>query len=195
MLKRLLLCLLLWLPAGPLSAAEPAPGVAEATAAAGPAELERLVKTLEDDAQRTALIGDLKALIAAQKRVEAAPSAGARLLEVLSGKIESAGAQLGHAAEAVLNLPRLATWLQDGLASPERRAAWLIVVAKLSLILAAGLIAQHLVQWLLRRPYASIEAQRTASPATRLLLAFLLLSVLLILFLVLRPTGILKAKG
>jgi small conductance mechanosensitive channel len=173
MLKRLLLCLLLWLPAGPVSAAEPAKGVAETTAAAGPAELERLVKTLEDEAQRKALIGDLKALVAAQRRVEEAPSAGSRLLEVLSGKIESAGAQLGHAAEAVLNLPRLATWLQEGLASPERRAAWLIVVAKLSLILAVGLIAQHLVQWLLRRPYASIESQRPASPAARLLLAVL----------------------
>ena len=127
------------------------------------------------NSKRKAFIGDLKTLIAAQQRAEgeAEPSAGTRLLEVLSNKIGKAGTQLGNAAEAVLNLPRLAGWLQDGLASPQKRAAWLLLVAKLSMILAAGLIAQAVAQWLLRRPYASIEVHATGSHMMHVLFACL----------------------
>ncbi len=73
----------------------------------------------------------------------------------------------------MLNLPRLAGWFQAGLASPEKRAAWLLLVAKLSLILAAGLIAQAVTQWLLRRAYAAIEAQPTHTQPMRALFAAL----------------------
>lgn len=175
MLLRLCSLLLLVFLAGialPAGAAEPS---VPAEAAAKPADLERLVDTLEDETKRKAFVGDLKALIDVQKKAEArqAPSLGTRLLELVSSKMENAGAHLGSAAEAVLDLPRLAGWIQDGLADPQRRADWLMLIAKLSLILAAGLVAQQATQWLLRRPYALIEAQATASKTTRILLAFL----------------------
>jgi small-conductance mechanosensitive channel len=173
-LRHFLYVLLLALTVLPASAAEPAKSdPAAGAAAAKPADLQRLVDTLEDDAKRKAFIGDLRTLIDAQKRAEAAPSAGTRLLELLSSKIGGAGIQLGNTAEAVLNLPRLADWLQEGLASPQKRAEWLLLVSKLSLVLAAGLIAQAATQWLLRRPYASIEAQVAESHMMRALLACL----------------------
>jgi small conductance mechanosensitive channel len=138
-------------------------------------DLQRLVDTLEDETRRKAFVGDLKALIGAQKAAEAkqSPSLGTRLLELLSDKMESAGAQFGSVAEAVLDLPRLADWIQKGMADPERRAAWLLLVAKLAFILAAGLIAQQATQWLLRRPHALIESQVAGSRMTRTLLALL----------------------
>jgi small conductance mechanosensitive channel len=146
-----------------------------ADAGVKPAELQRLVDTLEDETKRKAFVGDLKALIEVQKQAEAkqAPSLGTRLLELLSDKMEAAGAQFGNAAEAVLDLPRLADWLQKGMADPVRRAGWILLIAKLSFILAVGLIAQLLAHWLLRRPYGLIESQTTASHLGRILFAFL----------------------
>ena len=47
------------------------------------------------------------------------------------------------------------------------------LVVKLAVILAAGLIAQLLTQWLLRRPYGMIEGQAASSGVTRTLLACL----------------------
>lgn len=175
MLLRLCSLLLLIFLAGialPAGAAEPS---APAEAAAKPADLQRLVDTLEDETKRKAFVGDLKALIDVQKKEEAkrAPSLGTRVLELVSSKMEGAGAQLGAAAEAVLDLPRLAGWIQNGLADPQRRADWLVLVAKLALVLAAGLVAQQAAQWLLRRPYALIKAQAAASKMTRILLALL----------------------
>jgi small conductance mechanosensitive channel len=172
--RQWLYALLLILTALPAYAAEPAKKD-EAMAAGGSAELQRLVDTLEDDTRRKAFVGDLKALIALQKKAEAddRSSVGTRLLEALSGKIDSVGTQLGRAAETILDLPRLAGWLQQGMANPEKRAEWLVLIAKLSAILAAGLIAQSIVQWLLRRPLAAIEAQRTDSRTMRMLLAIL----------------------
>lgn len=167
----ILLFLLMALPAVAADPGKPDTG----TTAAKAADLQRLVNTLEDDSRRKAFVSDLKTMIAAQKRIEGeeAPSAGSRLLEILSSKIGAAGAQLGNAAEAVLNLPRIAGWIQTSLANPEKRAQALLLIAKLAAILAAGLIAQAIAQWLLRRAYTALEAKPAHARATRVLFATL----------------------
>ncbi len=152
-LAPLLLALLIVFPA---TAADEAP-------AASPPEtqqLERLVKTLEDDAARKAFIGDLKALIAAQKakEAEAEKPIGAQILETLSQKAEETGRHLAETASAVIDLPSLARWVKAGLSDPERRQAWLWLVLKIAAILAAGIVTGRLAGWLLAKPRASIEA-------------------------------------
>jgi small conductance mechanosensitive channel len=124
-------------------------------------KLERLVETLENDASRKAFVGDLKALIAAQKVTEAEAElpVGTQLLEILSRKAEETGGNLANMAAALVDLPALAGWVKDGLSDPERRMAWLWFVLKLAAILAAGAVAGRLAGWLLAKPHTSIETQ------------------------------------
>jgi small-conductance mechanosensitive channel len=124
-------------------------------------KLERLIETLENDTAREAFLGDLKALIAAQKAAEAEieKPVGTQLLETLSRKAEETGRLLAETAGTVVDLPALAGWVKEGLADPDRRTAWFWFVLKLSAIFAAGAIAGRLANWLLARPRGSIETQ------------------------------------
>jgi len=124
-------------------------------------QLERLVKTLEDDASRKAFVGDLKALIAARKAAEseAEKPIGTQILETLSYKAEETGRHLAETAATLVNLPALAGWIKRGLSDPDRRQAWLWLVLKLAAILVAGIVAGRVAGLLLAKPHASIEAQ------------------------------------
>lgn len=142
---------LLLLSSGPVSA-QPVAAGAPATAsppAVSAAELERLVKTIEDPAQRERLVGDLKALIAVERR-QAPPETetiGARFLSFLSQHLAGLGGGLYSVAAALTELPRVAEWLVEVLGNAADRERLALLAAHLVLIVGLG----HLASWLVRR--------------------------------------------
>src|SRR5215469_607965 len=88
------------------AAAQTAPPAASAPAAAqgvSADELERLVGTLQDDKQRAQLVEQLRALIAAQRGVEAQqPPSPASLLSDLSQRIDDISGEVVAAAGVVV---------------------------------------------------------------------------------------------
>lgn len=169
---RLLTLLFLLLVHGPLPAGE--------AGAEGRAmdlqELESLVATLEDEAAREALLGQLRALIDAQRMVREPPKAesfGARLLDEISGRMDAAGSQLAEGMAAFLDLPAVALRIVDLAADAEVRSMWLEVLAKLVLILALGLLAEWIAKRLLRRPRLALEGRGTVVLPLRALLLVL----------------------
>ena len=100
--------LLLWLaaalPAGaraaePPTATQPVPVAAD--------ELEQLVHTLQDDAARTKLVEQLRALIAVQRAAETEKPPAAALFGQLSQQIDAFSGEILAGVSMVLDAPRL----------------------------------------------------------------------------------------
>ena len=87
----LLAGLLVAAPAVPAAPPEAAARPEAAAEAVSTAELEALLASLEDEAERAKLIAQIRALIAARKAAApAAPGLGARLIEAVSAWMEGA---------------------------------------------------------------------------------------------------------
>ncbi len=143
-------------------------------------EVERLIKTLEDDSARAKLVSQLKALRAAQKKMEDAETGlASKALAALTERIEALGEQLLDASNALTDAPKLADWLADQLGNPKHRARWLEVIGKLLGLLAAGLAVERIVILALRRPAERVAARPASSRLARLplLLAWSLLEL------------------
>jgi small conductance mechanosensitive channel len=165
--RALLAALLVALVAG-LCLAGPGPGLAaehQAAEATPPAaELEAVVETLEDEAARGRLIAELKALIAAERRLEAAeapPAASNVVLRVLSERLDLLGRTVSQLAFDSGDLARVGTWFTDQARVPERRGLWLRILWQVVLSVVVGLVAGRLVTLALRRPRRGLE-QREA---------------------------------
>jgi small conductance mechanosensitive channel len=130
-------------------------GAAEAEATASLAELESLVATLEDDAEREAFVAQLKALIAADTTTGATrvrrDTLGARLLDSLSEGIERFGDQLAQTAAVLAALPEALARAAERTRDPEARALWLEVALKIVFVIAFAWFARTVVFRLLRR--------------------------------------------
>jgi hypothetical protein len=106
--------LLLWLaaalPAGaraaePPTATQPVPVSAD--------ELEQLVHTLQDDAARTKLVEQLRALIAVQRGPETEKPPAAALFGQLSQQIDAFSGEILAGVSMVLDAPRLFGWARE----------------------------------------------------------------------------------
>ena len=127
-----------------------AAAVARSPAAVAPAELENLIATLEDDAARTELLAQLRALLAAQRATAdaSAPSTesiGTRLLGELSARAGALSTEFVQAAKIVLDVPRLIAWAGVQMSDGGARAAWLAAIATAVLALAVAEAARWLV--------------------------------------------------
>ena len=138
-----------------------------------PDQLESLVDTLEDEARRAELIGQLKALIEAQKQSEdgaldAPESIGAKAVATLSRGISNAGKQLDQAADAMADAPAALRDFVMRATAPETRGRWLSTIGKLAAIVIAGLFARWLVHRMLApgRDRLATRAGETMAAAT-----------------------------
>ena len=127
-----------------------AAAVARSPAAVAPAELENLIATLEDDAARTELLAQLRALLAAQRTTAdaSAPSTesiGMRLLGELSARAGALSTEFVQAAKIVPDVPRLIAWVGVQMSDGGARAAWLAAIATAVLALAVAEAARWLV--------------------------------------------------
>ncbi len=184
-------------PAAPAPAAPSQPAAQQATPVSA-AELQRLVDTLQDNAERARLVEELRALIAAQRGAEAvsAEVKPATLLEEISQRTEAISEEVLAAAAAVVDVPHLATWLDQQASDPTLRDFWLDVGAKLLIIFGLAFAAEWLVRWVLRRPRRAVNGAhdqllvRIWSLAARALLAALpILTFAGVAYLILPLTG------
>jgi small conductance mechanosensitive channel len=137
--------------------------VAPPPAAASPAEVDALVKTLEDPAARAALIERLRLLETAQRTGEPeaeAPDLVERFLASVSAGIAAIGDDVGAAALALNDLPHVTVWLDHQLHDPGLVEAWSVLFAKLAAVLAAAIAADWLVDRATRGACAKLDALR-----------------------------------
>jgi len=159
--------------AGAAAAQSAAPSAAPPPAPVTAAELQRLVNTLQDDAQRARLIEDLRGLIAAQRAAEA-PSeetAPATLLGQISQRTEAISQEVLAAAAVVVDVPRLAGWVEEQATDPVLRDFWLDVGLKLLTIFGLALVAEWLMRRLLLRPRRSLTTSHDHLPLRLALMA------------------------
>lgn len=159
----------------PAAAAQPAPGSEVSTA-----DLEALVATLGDEAEREKLLSQLRALLETRRAVAPepeTPALGAQVLNTVSEQVEELGTQMVAAAEFVIDLPRAFGWLRDQITDPAARARWVEALVKAVLVLATGFVAQLAAGWLLRRPRRAVETRH--EPRLLVRAAFLLIRTVL----------------
>ena len=126
-----------------------APTAADAAAVASDADLKGLVKTLENDAERKKLIGQLNALLAAQKASggEAAKKTiGTRVLDSISRRIESVSGEFVAGTRAIMDVPNIYDWFVRQMSEEKTRARWIEISWKIILALLVGL-AGPAVRW------------------------------------------------
>ena len=168
------------LSAGALSAAAPpgkAPDTRQAKAASTllnkdgkpavalptEAELNALIKTLENEAERKKLVETLKTLNSLQKPATARKTKrealGAQILGFLSDRMDRFSQDFVAGTRAILDLPNVYDWGVKQATDPVLRARWIEVAWKLTLALAAAFLVEWLVRLLLARPRARLEAR------------------------------------
>lgn len=142
----LLLAFFLTVPAW---AQEPAPASAD--------DVRQLVNTLENDAERQKLVAQLKGLLDARKAAQPAEEVG--MLGDISASLQGLGDDVLDAAAALQDLPKLADWASASLRDPAIRQLWGGTLWKLAVMVLAGLVAETVLGWMLRR------SERLLTPA------------------------------
>ena len=121
-------------------------------------QIESLVETLRDDAEREKLIGQLEVLLEAQSaRSTETPSTdvdsvGVTALAFLSRNVEALTALAGEAVRSLASVPALAGELARQASDPEVRERWLEIAFKLIVVVGVGFVAEWLVMRFLSRP-------------------------------------------
>ncbi|NYZ16416.1 mechanosensitive ion channel [Azospirillum sp. RWY-5-1] len=165
------------MPATP-AAQIPIPATAAPAAAAppDPAEIGRVIRSLEDPARRTELLTQLRALQQAQAAAEPevpAEGLGTRLLTVLSDKVDDLGEEVGTAGRTVLDAPLALWWVERQITDPTLRATWGRLLLELTMVVVAGHGARLLMTRLLRRSRAALAERPAGSTAAKLPLLLL----------------------
>ena len=161
---------------------------------AAPAQIEALIRTLDDAEAREGLKRQLQLLLEAQRpgppaarpdavaqiadAVTAAPTAaapaaesvGAQMLATLSDHVEKVSTALVNLVEAVADLPQRARQMALLLADPQRRAFWTDTAVDLAAVLGAAFLAGWMTRRLLAGPRRRLDARRSDRIAIRLLL-------------------------
>ena len=146
--------------ASPTPAQDTRPGTGEAAPAITATQIESVVETLRDDAEREKLIQQLEVLLEAKRAggtdtaAPASPELGETALVFLSRKLEALNALAGGAVSGLANLPATIEELAGRASDPGVRARWLDVAIKLLLVVGTGFAAERLVMRLVRQPLA-----------------------------------------
>lgn len=170
-----ILLLILACAAAPWAMAQPVPAPA-APQGASSAEIERLLATLQNDAERARLTEQLRALLAAQKPEAAVPpSASAanaigEALNTLSEAVAKSSEQIASAAGVLRDLPRTGDWLARQFGDADQLATWGQLLWKVALALAAAALAQYLVNLLLARPRGALALRRSEHLVLRIVM-------------------------
>lgn len=139
------------------------PTTAAPAAGLSPADIERVLGLLRDDARRAEFVGTLEALLRAGGAAPEPPgesliplppdSLGAQVLLGLSDRVERLSDQAIRALGAIYDLPALLGWLESVWQSPWMREKALDAAATVALLLAAGLAGE----WFVRRLLAPLR--------------------------------------
>jgi len=146
-------------------AAQPAPVTVD--------ELERLVDTLQDDGARAKLVGQLRALIAAQRGTAAEQPAGPAFFGQLSQRIDALTGEILAGVAVLIDAPRLAGWARHQLSDPAARRLWIEAGFAFVLIFGIGFIAEWVVRWILARLMPRLPTRRSDTRIVRASFALL----------------------
>ena len=124
-----------------------------------PADVEELIKTLEDPGKREALIVQMKALMAAQRQAEPEKSDGLSdsIFDSLSGTLDGVSNTVSSAMETLHDSPKIWDWVIDQFGNDDNRAWWIETLTKFAIILVVGIAADLVARYLIRRPRAMLE--------------------------------------
>jgi small conductance mechanosensitive channel len=144
------------------------------------ADLQQLVKTLQNDKDRLALIGQLQALIEAQQGVakQQVAQSPATWLNDLSQRIDAISGEILATAVVIVDAPRLVGWVRGQIEDGETRDRWIAIGLKLAIIFGCALTAEWVLRRLLQRPALRLSRVRGRSVGTAARLLFLLLAVI-----------------
>ena len=168
----LLLCVATVLPATaradtPPPAAQPAPVSVD--------ELERLVDTLQDDAARTKLVADLRALIAVQRGATAEKPAATVIFGQLSQQIDAFTGEILAGVAVIVDAPRLFGWARQQVSDPAERRLWTEAGFALVLVFGIAFIAEWILRQVLARLAPRLPARRSETRTVRASFALLVL--------------------
>ncbi|WP_459852402.1 mechanosensitive ion channel domain-containing protein [Dongia sp. agr-C8] len=173
----LLLIGLCWLLPASQASAQTIPGVTPPAASKQTtADVENLIKTLDDPKARDELKKQLQLMLQAQRGEQGGGEAvveerglGARLLATISHQVESVSNTLVNLVEAIADMPQRARAASVLLTDPQRRAYWMDVVIDLVGVLATAFIAAWAARRLLIGVHGRLARQRPERWLTRLL--------------------------
>jgi len=149
----------------PPPAAQPAPVSVD--------ELERLVDTLQDDAARTKLVADLRALIAVQRGATAEKPAATVIFGQLSQQIDAFTGEILAGVAVIVDAPRLFGWARQQVSDPAERRLWSEAGFALVLVFGIAFIAEWILRRLLARLAPRLPARRSETRTVRASFALL----------------------
>jgi moderate conductance mechanosensitive channel len=169
----LLLFLVATVPAPAVGAEAPAPAAQAAPVSVD--ELQHLVDTLQDDAARTKLVAQLRALIAAQRGAAAQKTmpAGPALFEQLSRQVDALTGEILAGVAVVIDAPRLIGWTRHQITDPAARRLWSEAAVAFAVVFGIAFFAEWLLRLLLRRLLPRLPARRSDTGPIRALFALL----------------------
>ena len=121
-----------------LPASGPAAAQEAAAPAADPAKVDQLITTLEDEGARAQLIEQLRLLTQAREAREPqliTDGLGARLLSVISGRVEQMSQALAEAGRAIYAAPAALQWMSRQARDPVERGRWIETAFKVLIVL------------------------------------------------------------
>jgi small conductance mechanosensitive channel len=140
-------------------------------------QLQQLVATLKDDKARSQLIDELQALIAAQNAQQQASAKPESWFASLPGQLDAIGGEILAAAPILAQAPSIGAWAERQIDDPTLRQRWIDITGKLLAILVAGLAADLITRFLLRRPARFLHRRQSENLPVQLLLLALAVSV------------------
>jgi small conductance mechanosensitive channel len=172
MLRRLVLLILLVLAAAPSALAQsPAsPPAAGSDAATSPSreDLQKLVRTLQNDQQREALVKQLQALLAAQQAEAAKASlTPSTLLDFARSRLEELGGELAETATDLVDVPTALAWFRSQVGDAAARERWLAIGHNVVLILGSAILADWILAAALSVPRRRLLGRRTTGGLSR----------------------------
>ena len=174
-LASLLLLCFISIPLSAVGAAEPPPVSQPAPVSAD--ELERLVRTLQDESARAKLVEQLRALIAAQRGAEKEKPAAAALFGQLSQQVDTLSEEILAGAGMIVDAPRLLGWAREQVSDVAARHLWAEAAFAFALTFGGAVLAEWAFRGLLRRLSPRLPVRRSD---TRLVRAFFALVEMLL---------------
>lgn len=149
----------------------PAPAPQPAPVSAG--ELQQLVDTLQDEGARAKLVGQLQALIAAERHIAPKKPEGMALLGRLSHQIDAFTGELLAGAAMVVDAPRLIGWAHHQVTDPAARQRWLAAATAFVLVFGAAALAEWALRWIIQRARPKFPVRRRDTRPVRAAFALL----------------------
>ncbi len=141
------------------------------TTSASEIELQELIKTLQNEADREKLISQLNTILSAQRSTvseQPESSIGKRMLGLVSLRIDSISKEFVAGARAIMDVPNIYAWSVRQISDDALFSRWLEICWKVALAVFLGLVGEWLSRRLLMRPRQTLENRQVNSPTLKL---------------------------